>query len=130
MDNTKKDLLIKNRQKIVESIDIHDALFGLRNYLVFDCLDEKQVCDSNLYLTDISKRSALLDMICSRGDKGFWGFLHSVKSKSPNIFDVLHDSELVDVENCFVCQTEGKNLQCQNCLGEKSLFVVLLQINT
>ena len=125
MDSTKKDLLSKNRQKIVESIDIHDALFGLRKYLVFDYSDEKQVCDSELYPTDISKRSALLDVVCSRGNKGFWGFLHSVKSKAPNIFDVLHDSELVDVENCFVCQTEGNDLQCQNCLGEKNLFFVL-----
>ena len=125
MDDTKKDLLNKNRQKIVESIDIHDALFGLRKYLVFDYSDERQVCDSELYPTNTAKCSALLDMICRCGNKGFWSFLHSVRSKSPSIFDVFHNSELVDVENCFVCQAERKNVQCQNCLGEKNFFVVL-----
>ena len=119
MDDNKKDLLNENRQKIVESIDIHDTLLGLRKYLVFDSSDQQMVCNPALYPTDIQKCGQLVDIVLRRGNRGFWAFSHTVKRKSPNIFDLLHDSKRVDVSDCFVCREKEEEIKCQNCLGEK-----------
>ena len=119
MDDNKKDLLNENRQKIVESIDIHDTLLGLRKYLVFDSSDQPKVCNQALYPTDIQKSGELVDIVLRRGNRGFWAFSHSLKRKSPNVFDLLHDPKLVDASNCFVCREKEEEIKCQNCLGEK-----------
>ena len=125
MDDIKKDLLVKNRQRILKSIDISDTLLKLQKYLVFDLSDKQRLCDQTLHPTETEQCAALFDLVLNRGNRDFWGFLHAIKGKTSHIFDMLHDENLVDVNNCFVCRQNQEGMSCHNCSGRK-IFVFLI----
>ena len=52
MDDIKKNLLSKNRQRILKSIDVSDTLVKLQKYLVLDLSDKQRVCDQALHPTE------------------------------------------------------------------------------
>ena len=125
MDDIKKNLLSKNRQRILKSIDVSDTLVKLQKYLVLDLSDKQRVCDQALHPTKTEQCAALFDLVLNRRNRDFWGFLHAIKGKASHIFDMLHEEYLVDVNNCFVCRQNQDGMNCRNCSGRK-IFVALL----
>ena len=117
----KRDVLIDLRDWLVRKLSIDHIIPYLRSKRILDQYDEENIRAEK---TTIQKNSKLLDLVDSRGSKGFDQFCHAIKERCTGQVFVL-DKILIEFEKRK--QERSKTKCCiYNCTCQVSLNTLIV----